>query len=152
MTKDELERDLNAARAKSAEKDAYIRELKAKLDDVRHVNETLRDANATLISPLERDTYAAAVSIRGKQSQVMKAVEELSELTKELSKDYFGAHNIDHISEEMADVEIMLEQLKEIFRNRAAVDRYKSMKLERLTGKLLLELTGKPAEGQGATQ
>lgn len=40
------------------------------------------------------------------------AIEEMAELTKELVKDKRGQDNLDHIIEEIADVEIMLAQLK----------------------------------------
>jgi hypothetical protein len=60
------------------------------------------------------------------------AMEEMSELIKELSKNLRGNDNISAISEEMADVEIMLEQLKVIFSNRAEVDRYRAEKITRL--------------------
>ena len=79
-----------------------------------------------------RDTYAAAVQTFGKHAQIILAMEEMSELTKELSKNIRGRENTAAISEEMADVEIMLEQLKTIFGNRAEVDRIRADKLRRL--------------------
>jgi len=47
-----------------------------------------------------------------------------------------GRENIGSICEEMADVEIMLEQLKIVFHNRAAVDYHRSQKLQRLSDRL----------------
>lgn len=64
------------------------------------------------------------------------SMEEMAELSKELSKNIRGEHNADALAEEMADVEIMLEQLKIIFGNRAAVDIKKSVKLQRLADRL----------------
>ena len=47
--------------------------------------------------------------------QVVVAIEELGELQKELCKSLRGKDNKDKIIEEMADVYIMLDQLKLIF-------------------------------------
>ena len=51
----------------------------------------------------------------GNRPQVDMAVEEMSELTKELLKNRRGKENRSQIANEMADVYIMLEQLKFIF-------------------------------------
>ena len=48
--------------------------------------------------------------------QLAVAVEELSELQKEICKSLRDKTNIDNIIEEMADVTIMLEQLKMYFK------------------------------------
>ena len=47
--------------------------------------------------------------------QITVAIEELSELTKELCKKQRGKDNVNLILEEIADVFIMLEQLKLLF-------------------------------------
>lgn len=67
---------------------------------------------------------------------VNTCMEEMSELTKELSKNLRGADNAKALAEEIADVEIMLEQLKVIFRNRALVDRIRAGKLVRLSDRI----------------
>ena len=82
------------------------------------------------------DLYAAAVKKYGKLSQLIMCMEEMAELTKELSKSIRGADNSDAIAEEMADVEIMLEQLRLIYRNRSEVDTIKADKLRRLAYRL----------------
>lgn len=64
------------------------------------------------------------------------AIEELSELTKEITKDIRGITNYKNIAEEMADVEIMLEQLKIIYSNKDLVGRYKVEKLQRIRERL----------------
>lgn len=51
----------------------------------------------------------------GNGPQVDMAIEEMSELTKELLKDRRGKENRSDIAMEMTDVYIMLEQLKFIF-------------------------------------
>lgn len=88
------------------------------------------------MAPVQCDTYAEAVRTYGKQSQLVMAMEEMSELTKELSKNLRGANNSKALAEEIADVEIMLEQLKVIFRNRALVDRIRANKLVRLSDRI----------------
>ena len=82
------------------------------------------------------DLYAVAVKKYGKLSQLIMCMEEMAELTKELSKSIRGADNSAAIAEEMADVEIMLEQLRLIYRNRSEVDTVKADKLRRLAYRL----------------
>lgn len=137
MTKDEFEKALEKSRAEIAERKDQNTMLTCKLEaqtaEVERLNNLLDAATA----PLRRDTYAAAVEVYGKHSQLIMAMEEMAELTKELSKNIRGERNITAISEEIADVEIMLEQLKVIFGNRAEVDRKRSEKLKRLAGCLI---------------
>ncbi len=57
----------------------------------------------------------AAVQFYGAESQVRKAVEELTELSVALLHSLDGRGDTENIREEMADVEIMLEQLHVIF-------------------------------------
>lgn len=56
--------------------------------------------------------YHEAIEIYGESAQLDMVIEEMSELTKEICKAKRGKHNHDAIVEEMADVYIMLEQLK----------------------------------------
>ena len=118
MTREELEKALEASEAYRREQNAKIEELAARLQAAS--------------APIRRNTYSEAVSTYGKQSQLVMAMEEMSELTKELSKNIRGEKNVSAISEEIADVEIMLEQLKVIYGNRAEVDRVRGEKLDRL--------------------
>lgn len=68
----------------------------------------------------------------GKESQVLMAIEEISELTKELCKDHRGKDNRQEIIEEIADVELMLDQLKIMFNvNQMTVDYIKGQKIKR---------------------
>lgn len=53
-----------------------------------------------------------AIDTFGHRMQTMVAIEEMSELTKELVKHMRGRDNRDAIAEEMADVEIMMCQLR----------------------------------------
>lgn len=64
---------------------------------------------------LEKEILRKAVVYYGKTSQIQVAIEEMSELTKELCKDLRGEPDLEHIVEEMADVQIMLDQLRIIY-------------------------------------
>lgn len=48
----------------------------------------------------------------GDKLQSIIQMEELSELSKEISKSVRGKHNKENMTEEMADVTIIIEQLK----------------------------------------
>lgn len=129
------------------EYEKVIADLKCEADAMRkraqeefYRAEKLKEQLSSAALPLRYDTYGVAVSVYGKPSQLIMAMEEMSELTKELSKNMRGAMNVRAISEEIADVEIMLEQLKIIFANRAEVDRQKSEKLKRLSDRLVHDM------------
>jgi len=73
------------------------------------------------------------ISHYGKNKQILKAIEEMTELQKELCKSVISDdnNNIDNITEEMADVEVMLNQLKIIFENHQEVKKVINTKIER---------------------
>lgn len=49
------------------------------------------------------------------EKQLIVAIEELSELQKEVCKDLRGKGDREHIIEEMADVQLVLDELKEYY-------------------------------------
>lgn len=116
---------------------ARYKEMEYRAKELAENNECLRKRLELVFRPTKRDTYKFAVNTYDKVSRLMLAIEEMAELSKELSKNYRGEDNVSAISEEMADVEIMLEQLKLIFSNRAEVDCVKADKLFRLSENLL---------------
>lgn len=75
----------------------------------------------------------------GEKAQKLKAIEEMSELSKELCKNIYDAKNHEQITEEMADVQIMLDQLKIIFNNDKAVQEVEKQKIERTYKRLGIE-------------
>lgn len=75
--------------------------------------------------------YKKLIEKFGAKNQIIVAIEELSELQKEICKYLRDKTNIRNISEEIADVEIMLEQLKLIFENETPVSIEKEYKLAR---------------------
>ena len=78
------------------------------------------------------ETCQAAVNHFGYQSQSMMAIEEMAELQKEICKHFRGKSNFYQIAEEIADVQIMLEQLIILHDCRDAVEEWKFAKLFRL--------------------
>ena len=84
----------------------------------------------------KKDVYEKAKATWGIDAQVTKAVEELSELQKELCKFLLDDGNMEHITEEMADVKIMIEQMELILENKEAVKAVKKAKIQRLSDRL----------------
>lgn len=62
----------------------------------------------------ENDLYKELIEEYG-DLQIVVAVEEMAELQQELTKALRGKPDIKHIVEEMADVYIMLDQMKIMF-------------------------------------
>ena len=84
----------------------------------------------------EFEVLKHAIDTYGKQSQLTVAMEEMAELTKELSKNIRGNDNIFAIAEETAEVLIMLEQIQMIFGNRRQVEEFRQQKIRRLANRL----------------
>ena len=99
-----------------------------------------------------KETMQLAIDSYGRVNQVIKTVEELSELSQALCKslirlnytkekisledDSKSVDNVDNIFEEMADVEIMLEQCKMMFQCDKKVNKWKQKKIERLARRI----------------
>ena len=82
-------------------------------------------------------TLERAIETYGKDMQLTVAVEELSELVKEICKNKRGTDNYDNIVEEIADCYIMLDQLILIFGIRSVeIKRVIDEKLARLEERL----------------
>ena len=65
-------------------------------------------------------------------AQKLMAIEEMSELMKEICKDFRGNTNKDAIKEEMADVMVMLDQLMIIYNIQLSdIHRIMNAKIER---------------------
>ena len=83
-----------------------------------------------------------AIKVFGIDSQIDQSIEEMSELIQALIKRRRGIATGDNVSEEMADVLIMMEQLLIIFNNDDEVSRHQEEKLIRLKNRLD-HMTGK---------
>ena len=82
----------------------------------------------------ERKAFLEALRVFGSQNQITVALEEMSELQKELCK-YLrndSSFSYANIAEEMADVEIMLDQMKILFQRDSAVEEQRQYKVKRL--------------------
>lgn len=77
-----------------------------------------------------------AVEHYGVNSQINMLFEEMSELQKELCKHLRGQTDVTHIAEEIADVEIMLAQMKCIFMCSRQVRSWREQKVKRLSDRL----------------
>ena len=72
-----------------------------------------------------------ALETWGEEAQMLMVVEEMSELMKEILKNINRKkNNVAEIIEETADVEIMLEQLKENYKIAEKVEAYKKDKIK----------------------
>lgn len=76
--------------------------------------------------------YKSAIETFGASNQQIVAIEELSELQKEITKLLRGQGGLINLAEEIADVEIVVEQLKVIYGVRSEVSQYKILKNQRL--------------------
>ena len=77
-------------------------------------------------------TYLEAIHTFGEEYQEEVAVEEMSELIKEICKNWRGKDNRAAIAEEIADVRIMLDQMCILHDCEDLAKRYRSEKLLRL--------------------
>ena len=86
----------------------------------------------------EIETFQAAIDTYGKETQLFVAVEEMSELQKEICKVLrkTTGRPRSRLYEEIADAEIMLEQLKMIFNCDDQVEMYRLDKVVRLKNRL----------------
>ena len=120
-----------------AELEAELRQARDKICYCECKNKELQERLSAIVAPVQCDTYAEAVRAYGKQSQLVMAMEEMSELTREILKNVNrGKDNVAAIVEETADVEIMLEQLKENYGIAERVAVYKAEKLKQIERRL----------------
>ena len=83
----------------------------------------------------QREICKKAVRTFGENLQKIKAIEELGELSTALAREFTkedDTYNMDNVIEEIADCEILLEQLRVIYGD-AFVDKQKQKKLEKLS-------------------
>lgn len=76
--------------------------------------------------------YDKAVTTFGAEAQMVVALEEMSELQKEICKVLRGSGDMLHLAEEVADATIMLEQLRQVFDLNDEVCQFMDQKVLRL--------------------
>lgn len=84
----------------------------------------------------EREIFYKAINTWGTEAQSKMVLEEMAELQKEICKMWRGKDNNASIAEEIADVEITLDQLKLMLGVEIVVARYRQEKLLRLGQRL----------------
>ena len=82
------------------------------------------------------EVYARALDHFGEENQLVVALEELSECQKEICKTLRGYCDVNHLSEEIADSLIMLEQVIYIFGLECMVSREMDRKVKRLEDRI----------------
>jgi len=102
-----------------------------------HVKETYQKIDVDWSDYREYDydfeiVYHKALELWGKDLQLNMVFEELGELISTLSRVIRGRMGPDKLAEEIADAEIMLEQLKIIYNNDKEVEDAKIRKIHRL--------------------
>lgn len=80
--------------------------------------------------------FGKAIDTWSVEKQITMVFEEMSELQKELCKRLRGKDNMNAIAEEIADVEIMLDQMKIVFNIGSLVDVRRGEKVTRLAKRL----------------
>ena len=86
----------------------------------------------------EENILLQAIVEYGAEAQTDMMIEEMSELAKALLKHRRkeSKETLDNILEEIADVQIMLDQMKLIHDDGKATDKYRNVKLLRLAARL----------------
>ena len=84
----------------------------------------------------ESKVFEAALQHYGAQAQTLMLFEEMAELQKELCKHARGRCNTMAIAEEIADVQIMLEQMMMLHGCRDNVEAVRKFKVMRLASRL----------------
>lgn len=84
-----------------------------------------------------QEVYRQARDVFGAQAQLVVALEELSEAQKEICKFLRGKGDPGHLTEEIADAQIMLEQVQMLCGiDEGAVQEQMDSKIERLRGRI----------------
>ena len=83
------------------------------------------------------NTYNKAIELYGEKAQKLMAIEEMSELTKEICKDFRGKLNREHLIEEIVDVIITIDQLMMMYEiSGDEIEKMRERKFERLKERL----------------
>ena len=125
-----------------------IRELSGAMEYQKTVDAHMRETNAARSLDCDRDDrasgrgwdwqvglYQRVIDKYGAEKQVTKAIEELGELTVELSRGllcgFEDQRQLSNLREELADVNIMCDQLQLIFGDVSDWEMHKLERLER---------------------
>jgi len=109
--------------------DAWVEDFKTKEECFRWLKQEPEPID-------EREVYKGALDKWGAEPQITMVFEEMAELQKELCKDLRGKKVTGNIAEEIADVEIMLNQMKILYDIEDLVEFNKENKLRRLKDRI----------------
>lgn len=111
-------------------------------------------SNMEMTQEREARILEAAVDTYGAESQIDMMIEEMSELTKALCKYKRSPDGgtVDNVLEEMADVQIMLNQMALIFDDCTEQEIVKLVRLESRLGGLADDKKGKPMDWDAAAE
>lgn len=82
------------------------------------------------------EVYEKALQLWGCKAQATVAIEEMSEVIKEVTKMLRGELDREHMAEEIADATIMLEQLRQMLNINDSVDSWMDYKIAALKRKV----------------
>ena len=114
-------------------------ELESEKKEIREIMERRAHQPKVIntgLHPVEYCIFSRALEAYGYEAQEKMLLEEMSELQKEICKSWRGKDNSAAIAEEMADVSIMLDQMKIRFQNFDAFNEARKFKILRLTERL----------------
>lgn len=94
----------------------------------------------------KEELYRKALDKWGESAQILLAIEEMGELIQVLSKSLNGRRRMPDIRIEIADVQIMIEQLRLIFGG-DPIDEIVEVRLERLS-RLIKPISKDTSEGK----
>lgn len=82
------------------------------------------------------EVYEKLLDINGAKMQATVAIEEMSEVIKEITKMLRGELDREHMAEEIADATIMLEQLRQMLNINDSVESWMDYKVAALKRKV----------------
>lgn len=88
------------------------------------------------MSPVEKYLFEKALAHYGPEAQIRMLYEEMAELQLAVCKHGRGADNLDNIAEEIADVGIMLDQMRLLFNVEARSRDIRDDKVARLAERM----------------
>lgn len=83
----------------------------------------------------KRNILLNAIDTYGRTRQTLKAIEELNECAAALARNLNAMCDTDEVCDELADVQIMLDQMRMIY-DSSAIDKRVEYKIRRLMDKL----------------
>lgn len=88
------------------------------------------------MNPVEKYLLEKALAHYGPEAQIKMLYEEMAELQQAVCKHDRGADNLDNIAEEIADVGIMLDQMRLLFNVEERSEEIRLEKVARLAGRM----------------